>query len=162
MAIGASGGVPAPGGQRLAVNTFDDIAGLLFVALAAGFGQVGKMERRSGRGRGQDAVGAVAIDALRSGMRAVADVLDAGIAVDARSVRERLFLMAARAVDRLRRNVVVRMFGRQIAVATGAGSLLMRRTGDDRGIRQTTSGPLQPRWWRSMFYRHDTPDNRCF
>jgi hypothetical protein len=69
-------------------------------------------------------------------MFAVVDAPDAGIAVDACSVRERFFLMAARAVDRLRRNVIVRMFGRQIAMATGAGSLSMRRTGEDRGIRK--------------------------
>ena len=41
------GSVAAPGGQGLAVNTFDDVAGLLFVALAAGLGQIGKIERRS-------------------------------------------------------------------------------------------------------------------
>src|ERR1022692_4641965 len=106
MATGAGGRILAPDGQGLSVNTFDDIVRLLFVALAAGPGQIGKMKRRSGQGRCQDAVGAVAVDALWSGMLAAEDVPNAGFAVDARPVGERLRLMAARAIDRLRRNVI--------------------------------------------------------
>ena len=136
MAAGASGRVAPAAGQRLAVNALDDIAGLFFVTLAAGAGQVGEMERRGGQRRRQNIVRAVAINALRRGMFAVTDMVNAGVAMHAQSVGERLFFMAERAIDRPGGHVVIRMFGRQVRMATGAGSFLMRRAGQHRGIHE--------------------------
>ena len=136
VAVRASGSVAASGGKGLAVNTFDHVRRLLFVALAAGFGEVCIMEGRCGQGRCQNSVGAVTVDALRRRVLAAADVPNAGVAVDAHSVRKRLFRMAAGAIHRLGRQVIVRMFDSQIDVATGAGGLLVRRTGNDRGVHE--------------------------
>lgn len=81
-------------------------------------------------------MGAVAIDAPRRGVFAVVNMIDSGAAVNAHAVRERLIFMAARAIDRLRGHVVIGMLDSQITMATGAQNLLMRRTGEDRGIRE--------------------------
>jgi hypothetical protein len=56
--------------------------------------------------------------------------------MNAHPVGKRLLFMAARAIDRLRRQIVIRMFDGQITMATGAGRFLMRRTGQDRGIHE--------------------------
>ena len=117
MAIGAGGRVAVAGGHGLAVHAFFHVLGRLVVARAARLGQPGEMQRRRRRRGRQDGVPVVAVAAGRG----VLPPLRQGQTVDAGAVALGLLLVALLAVGRLRRDVVVRVLGRDVRVAACAG-----------------------------------------
>ncbi len=136
MTISACGSVAAAGGDCLAVDAFDDVFGLLLMALAAGLGEVGEIERRLGGIRRQDGMGAVAVGTGGGMVRAGRDAVAAGCGMNAGGVSEGRLDVAAGAIHRLGGEMVVGMLVGDVVVATGAGVGAMDGGGECCGINE--------------------------
>ena len=125
MAIGTGRGIAMARRDRFAVNAFLHVFGRLVMAGAARLREVRPMQGRVGRSGRENAMPIVAVTARRGLLFAA----DQGHPMDAGAVTLGLFLMAFGAVGRLGRNVIVRVFDRNITMAASAGVGLVNRGG---------------------------------
>ena len=114
------------GGNSFAVNAFRHVSGSFVMALAAGLSQSRIVQ---GRFRGTGRQDGVSVVAIAAGSR-VLFAASQRQAMNACTVTFRLLLVALSAVWRLRRQVVIRVPGRDVAVTTCTGVGLMNRGGE--------------------------------
>jgi len=126
MAVSANGGVTIAGGNGPAMDAGGPIGGFPGMAAPAGLGLRGPIHGGRRRVAGEDVVGVVAILAGSGVLMAGAECE----AVNAGVVKVRLAGMADGAVDGLEGDVVVRMAGGGVGMATDAGIGVMNGRGE--------------------------------